>query len=88
MKHWKINGVIVPLTLALLFLPISAAHADLLHGIGAMGDSYTDEYQFSTTARASARSWVEILAQTRGLNFGTFSTESLGEPRNQGYEYN
>jgi lysophospholipase L1-like esterase len=31
---------------------------------------------------------MEILATTRGVNFGSFSVESRGEPRNQGYEFN
>ena len=53
-----------------------------------LGDSYSDEYQFYPPHRSTARNWVEILATTRGLNFGRFSTASRGEPRNQGYEYN
>jgi hypothetical protein len=77
------------LTLALLFLPASAARADLMHGIGAMGSSTTDEYQFATLPGLNtARNWVEILAETRGWNFGNFTTSSRGSPRNQGYEYN
>jgi hypothetical protein len=77
------------LTLALLFLPASAARADLMHGIGAMGSSTTDEYQFATLPGLStARNWVEILAATRGWNFGNFAGNSLGSPRLQGYEYN
>ena len=71
----------------LLLLPGTAARADFLHGIGAMGDSNTEEYQFQAGARATARNWVEILAATRGLNFGGFTTASRGVPRNQGYEY-
>src|SRR5262249_672696 len=64
------------------------ARAELLHGLGAMGDSYTDEYQFYSYGGTGARNWVEILAQARGLNFGAFSTTSRGEPRNQGSESN
>ena len=51
-----------------------------------MGSSTTDEYQFSPL-HSAARDWVEILAATHGWNFGTFTTTSRGEPRNQGYEY-
>jgi phospholipase/lecithinase/hemolysin len=52
-----------------------------------MGSSTTDEYQFSPL-HPTARDWVEILGPTRGWNFGSFTTVSRGEPRNQGYEYN
>jgi lysophospholipase L1-like esterase len=57
-------------------------------GIGVLGDSYSDEYQFYPPDRTTARNWVEILAATRGLNFGPFSLESRGEPRNQGFAFN
>jgi phospholipase/lecithinase/hemolysin len=52
-----------------------------------MGSSTTDEYQFSPL-HPTARNWVEILATTHDWNFGSFTTVSRGEPRNQGYEYN
>ena len=68
--------------------PLSPARAGWRGGIGVLGDSYSDEYQFYPPHRSTARNWVEILAATRGLNFGRFSTQSRGEPRNQGYEYN
>jgi phospholipase/lecithinase/hemolysin len=73
---------------ALLFVPVAAARADLGMGIGVLGDSYSDEYQFYPPHRSTARNWVEILTVTRGLNFGQFSTTSRGEPRNQGFAYN
>jgi lysophospholipase L1-like esterase len=57
-------------------------------GIGVLGDSYSDEYQFYPPDRSTAKNWVEILAKSRGLNFGRFSSQSRGEPRNQGFEYN
>lgn len=69
----------------------SAGEAALLDGLGAMGDSSTDEYQFYTHDpgdRSYARSWVEILAETRGLNFGDFTLRDRGSPRHQGYAYN
>ncbi len=55
-------------------------------GIGAMGDSLTDEYQ--TDEYLSGLCWVEQLVKSRGLDFGAFSSVSRGEPRRQGYEYN
>src|SRR5512135_357399 len=73
---------------ALFFVPAAAARADLGVGIGVLGDSYSDEYQFYPPHRSTARNWVEILAVTRGLNFGAFSTAGRGEPRNQGFAYN
>jgi hypothetical protein len=57
-------------------------------GIGVLGDSYSDEYQFYPPDRSTARNWVEILTRARGLNFGKFSTVSRGEPRNQGFAFN
>src|SRR3954470_13937987 len=71
-----------------LLTPLAPARAGWRGGIGVLGDSYSDEYQFYPPHRSTARNWVEILAATRGLNFGRFSTRSRGEPRNQGYEYN
>ena len=75
------------LLLALL-APMDLAHAGGPGAIGILGDSYSDEYQFYPPDRSTARNWVEILAATRGLNFGAFSAASRGEPRNQGYAYN
>src|SRR6516164_8972100 len=71
-----------------LFVPAATTFASSHGGIGVLGDSYSDEYQFYPSHRSRARNWVEILATTRGLNFGRFSTRSRGEPRNQGYEFN
>lgn len=65
-----------------------AVYAGDLGGIGVLGDSYSDEYQFYFPDRASARSWVEILAATRHLNFGRFTLDSRGEPRREGFEFN
>ena len=81
---------IIRLTALLIALltPLAPARAGWRGGIGVLGDSYSDEYQFYPPHRSTARNWVEILAATRGLNFGRFSTQSRGEPRNQGYEYN
>jgi len=81
---------IIRLTALLIALltPLAPARAGWRGGIGVLGDSYSDEYQFYPPHRSTARNWVEILAASRGLNFGRFSTQSRGEPRNQGYEYN
>jgi phospholipase/lecithinase/hemolysin len=76
------------LTLTLFLLPQAAALAGSLGGIGVLGDSYSDEYEFYPPDRSTARNWVEILAATRGLEFGPFTTASRGEPRNQGYAFN
>lgn len=77
---------------ALLWGMVPAARAyDVLHGIGVMGDSASDEYQFyhqDPLDRHFARNWVEILAATTDLNFGTFTAADRGAPRWQGYEYN
>jgi phospholipase/lecithinase/hemolysin len=72
----------------LLLFPCQAALAGLRGAIGVLGDSYSDEYQFYPPDRSTARNWVEILAATRGLDFGRFSEVSRGEPRNQGFAFN
>jgi hypothetical protein len=56
--------------------------------VGALGDSYTDEYQFYPPDRTFARNWVEILHATREVTFGPLSLKSRGEPRDQGFAYN
>lgn len=76
------------LTFSLVLASRPPAVAGVLDGIGVIGDSYSDEYQFYTRDRSSARNWVEILAETRGLNFGAFSPAGRGEPRNEGYAFN
>jgi len=73
---------------ALMFFPLATAQAGVAGGIGVLGDSYSDEYEFYPPDRSHARNWVEILAATRGLNFGRWSAASRGEPQNQGFEYN
>src|SRR5437588_11961566 len=81
---------IIRLTALLIALltPLAQARAGWRGGIGVLGDSYSDEYQFYPPDRPTARNWVEILARARGLNFGKFSTASRGEPRNQGFAFN
>jgi lysophospholipase L1-like esterase len=53
-----------------------------------VGDSYSDEYRFYPPDRATTRNWVELLAESRRLDFGSYSDESKGEPRNSGYTLN
>jgi phospholipase/lecithinase/hemolysin len=76
------------LAAALILVPHSTAPAQSPRGIGVLGDSYSDEYRFYPPDRTTARNWVEILASTRGLDFGPYAADSRGEPRNQGYAYN
>ncbi|MBN1943876.1 MAG: PEP-CTERM sorting domain-containing protein [Phycisphaerae bacterium] len=58
-------------------------------GMGVIGDSLSDEYEFADGGNHSAgRNWLEQLVTSRGLDFGAFSETSRGEPRNQGYAYN
>ena len=85
------NRLIVPLILfGVVFIGLPAlpprVSAALLDGVGMMGDSLVDEYQFESNNYA--RNAFEQLAQYRGLNLGAFSESSRGEPRNAGYEYN
>ena len=66
----------------------AAAHPAVPLGpVGTLGDSFTDEYRFYPPDRSQARGWVEILAATRGINFGPFSHRSRGEPRDAGFAY-
>jgi hypothetical protein len=72
------------------------AHAEINFGMA--GDSLTDEYLAGAATDRSAlnlaaKSWVEILAQTRGddFNFGTYKPDpnnNWGGSRDTGYEYN
>jgi hypothetical protein len=87
----KLKRVLVTASLLLLVTVVTACRAGWDGGVlsvGVLGDSYSDEYQFYPPDRSTARNWVEILARTRGLNFGRYSTVSRGEPRNQGFEFN
>ncbi len=71
------------------FTPLGEARADgPSGGIGVLGDSYSDEYQFYAPDRCVARNFVEILAATRALDFGPFSEADRGVPRGRGYAFN
>jgi GDSL-like Lipase/Acylhydrolase len=57
-------------------------------GIGSLGDSLTDEYQFYAPYRPAARNWVDILSALRSnqVTFGAYTTTlARGETRNDGY---
>ncbi len=56
--------------------------------VGALGDSYTDEYRFYPPDRSQARNWVEMLAATRKVRFGPLRAGGWGEPRNGGFAFN
>ena len=56
--------------------------------VGALGDSYTDEYRFYPPDRSQARGWVEILAALEpSVQFGPFTTAGRGGTRNQGFAF-
>src|SRR6185503_450682 len=57
-------------------------------GIGVMGDSYSDEYQFYAPDRSTARNWVEQLAQDSNVSFGSFSLFDPAGPGNAGFANN
>lgn len=61
-----------------------------LKGVGILGDSLSDEYRADDKRGAnyptSTYNWVEMLADKRELNFGTWGYYE--EPRRQGYAYN
>jgi hypothetical protein len=85
MAAWSLRLAAV----VLFVIPFGSVRGEGLQGgIGVLGDSYSDEYQFYSPDRSKARNWVEILAETRKFNFGEFTTKSREEPRNQGYAYN
>src|SRR5436189_293509 len=64
------------------------SHAPGIDGVGVLGDSYSDEYQFYGPDRSTARNWVEQLAQDSNVSFGAFSATDPAGPRNAGFEYN
>jgi phospholipase/lecithinase/hemolysin len=59
-----------------------------VEGVGALGDSYTDEYRFYAPDRSTAQNYVEQLAEDRRLDFGRFTDEPRDVPRNAGFAYN
>ena len=64
------------------------AHAGLPVGIGVLGDSYTDEYEFYPPDRPTGRNWVEILARDPPAELRPALHARRGEPRNQGFAFN
>jgi lysophospholipase L1-like esterase len=68
---------------------LSAANTPAgVDGIGVLGDSYSDEYQFYAPDRSTAANWVEQLGADSNANFGGFSASDPAGARNAGYEYN
>jgi len=63
------------------------SHGSGIDGIGVLGDSYGDEYQFYGPDRATARNWVEQLSQDSNVSFGKFSRTDPDGPKNAGFEY-
>lgn len=88
---------VLPFAVSSVLLACSLqAHAVI--DMGMAGDSLTDEYLAGVATDRSAlnlaaKSWVQILAQTRGadFNFGTYKpnpADNWGGSRDTGYEYN
>jgi hypothetical protein len=58
-------------------------------GVGALGDSYVEEYANQPPDKSQAMNFVEILNAARGFNFGGLNLDtSRGEPRLAGFEFN
>lgn len=81
------------IALPMLLLGTTVAHAQI--GMGAVGDSLTDEYldtHVNAEVDVAAASWVQILAATRAghLDFGEFRSSPSGWSghRDSGYEHN
>jgi hypothetical protein len=85
MARWSVR---LAAALLVWLSPVAAGGAGWRGGIGVLGDSYSDEYQFYPPDRTTARNWVELLAATRRLDFGPHSVDSRAEPRNQGFAFN
>lgn len=66
----------------------SAAGQGWHGGVGVIGDSYSDEYQFYPPDRSTARCWVEILATTRHVDFGPLVVDPAQGNSRLGYAYN
>ena len=75
---------------ALSIIPSSYAEA-ALNKLGAMGESFTDEY-WDSGASTFAINWVSQLVLFRGIDFGPTAAQAgvgtWGEPRRFGYEFN
>src|SRR3954469_21090696 len=65
---------------------LSASGASL-GGVGVIGDSYADEFQFYAPDRSTSKNFVELLAEDRKFNFGEFTTINRDEPRNAGFAF-
>jgi lysophospholipase L1-like esterase len=69
----------------------AATHAQPI-GVGAMGDSLTDEYDIFTPSiyGSEGLNWVEqlVLSRSSEMDFGAYSAASRGAPRYAGYAHN
>jgi phospholipase/lecithinase/hemolysin len=63
----------------------SSSHPAPAITMGAVGDSLTDPYQGYQPDRSLARNWVEQLASSRHVSFGSFSKNVHGQSGHPGY---
>jgi hypothetical protein len=75
-----------PHAFLLPLLLTSAAGAQPVERLAAIGDSITDEY--FEESYDYARGWTQILVEERGLDMGPLAAGDWGEPRRTGYEDN
>lgn len=61
-------------------------------GVGIIGDSNSDEYRgdenLGGAFKKNTLNWVEQLAQSRLVNFGSWTDSARPEPRRKGFEFN
>jgi len=86
-SQYRLSVAVVTASVVAVFLT-SAAGAAVM--VGAMGDSYSDEYSALTPGLYN---WVDLLVQSGRADFGPFATFPSGDPRNTGgstgsYTYN
>jgi len=81
------DGDSIPFMEALEHRQLLSTTGPSLGGVGVIGDSYGDEFQFYAPDRSTAKNFVELLAQDRKFNFGDFTTTNRDEPRNAGFAF-
>ena len=83
----RINDILED-RLALSHATLPSAHVMTIAAaprLGALGDSYTDEYRFYPPDRSRARNWVELLAADRKVDFGPFLSRTAGAGTHRGF---